>query len=105
MPKSKAKTKRKVVKRRTSPVTTTDDTTADDALFRAGVALSVIRSRFETVCSVAVSLEELTVAETHPIVAIQAVSEKGIRECSDALRMIHEAQQALKAMDRTKKRK
>lgn len=100
MPAARSKTKSKPKPRQ--PI---DTPTPDDALFRAGVALSVIRSRFETVCSVAVSLEELKVAETHPIVAIQAVAEKGIRECNDAILTIHEAQKAIQKMERTKKAK
>jgi len=86
MPKAKSKAKSKPKAKSTS-----DAATPDDALFRVGIALSVIRSRFETVSSVAVCLEDSGSGDAHPIVAIQAVAEKGVRECNEAMKTIEQA--------------
>lgn len=92
MPKPRAKVKSQ--SRAKSKAAESDVATPDDALFRAGVALAVIRSRFETVCSVAVGLED-SGADSHSLVAMQAVAEKGIRECADAIKTLHEARKAI----------
>jgi hypothetical protein len=90
----KAKTKIKSASGGKSKAAADDIATPDDALFRAGVALAVIRSRFETVCSVAVGLED-SGADSHSLVAMQAVAEKGIRECAEAIKTLHEARKAI----------